>query len=299
VSQSIASWHKWHRDRKWLQELAHEDPKDVGEYLFTLYAAGSDVCDLMWEKRPTLEVFYYQFRYRHISVSMVAAITPHKKTSTERFEAICNAYFKASLFIEPFALGVVQSEKAIPSALSRAALADLAGYVGASLNTGNHWKLKKALSEEGGNSPQKRRDVLLGKLPAATLLAWEEVLANGDPLAPGKRKRNLVSRAADFVVKDGRESLTKEWLADESVREALDNDHPDLSAENTELQGFVLEEELRAMLPEREYQVMAMQLKNYTFPEIAKELKIAQGNAKKTMYRARAKLREFREAAAQ
>jgi hypothetical protein len=75
-------------------------------------------------------------------------------------------------------------------------------------------RLKKALDEEGADSPHKRRQLVSEKLPAATHLAWADTKP-GDPLRPGSAKRNLVSRAEDYITKEGREAIDKpQWVED-------------------------------------------------------------------------------------
>jgi RNA polymerase sigma factor (sigma-70 family) len=136
-------------------------------------------------------------------------------------------------------------------------------------------------------------------LPPAAIVSfadWEP----SEPLRPrkrktGNRKRSLVSRVSTHITKRGdlatlkRKHVVAEPFDETSVTEPPGETNAADWVPERALAEFALREELRAMLTEREYQIIELRRQRFTEAEIAEKLGITAGTVKKTLSRVRNK----------
>jgi DNA-binding CsgD family transcriptional regulator len=186
--------------------------------------------------------------------------------------AMCETFLQ--FFRSIPALCGMQMLKARNPEVRRAATLGLSGWLATQIK--EFPRIEKALADEDTS--------LLEALPPAAMVSFDEREPREPLRPPGGRKKSLVSRVSDHIIKRGHEATVKEWVADEPPDETSTR-----GATEWELAEFALREDLRGALSEREYQIIVLTCQGFTEAEIAQLLGITKGNVKKTKSRARDK----------
>jgi DNA-binding CsgD family transcriptional regulator len=161
--------------------------------------------------------------------------------------------------------------------LRRGATLALSAWLAVFISTDKAVRLKSALADEG--------TTLFEALPPAAFVSFADREPN-EPLRPGTGETSLVSRVSAHMTERGDEvTLRPEHVVAEPPGETSPADEVTERA----LAEFALREELRAVLSEREYQIVELKLRRFTEAEIAEKLGIAVGTIKKALSRMRDK----------
>jgi hypothetical protein len=121
----------------------------------------------------------------------------------------------------------------------------VAGWVGSHVSLGANKRLNAVLSEQTGGSRGRNFAEFMRNLVPATTVAWEE-LQPDEPLRPGNRETNLVSRVERLLINEGNEAAKLERegkLA--SLENGLESDGGDCGSEDVDLEEFERQETLR------------------------------------------------------
>jgi Sigma-70, region 4 len=132
-----------------------------------------------------------------------------------------------------------------------------------------HWEwfpsVERAMVARGN---EKKDEVLREELPGATLAVWEELQWTENP-------STLLNAVSNGFRKGGGE---RDKL--EAKGELVDAEPDQFARANVALDMFMLREELRSRLPQRQYQVVDLRLAGFTQAEIATKLDIDEGTVK-------------------
>jgi DNA-binding CsgD family transcriptional regulator len=169
----------------------------------------------------------------------------------------------------------VDMQRAEDPNLRRGATLALSAWSAVFISRGKAPRLKRALADED--------TTLFEALPPAAFVSFADWDPN-EPLRPGTGKTSLVSRVSAHISDWGHEAtLRPERVVAEPPSETSAADEVTERA----LAEFALREGRRAVLSEREYQIVELILQNFTEAEIAEKLGIAVGTVKKTRSRVR------------
>lgn len=176
----------------------------------------------------------------------------------------------------------------------------LAGWVGAHMSLDRNPRVVAALREDPGGRQGGIRAKLADELVGSTLIAWTEREA-GEPLRPGGRVTNLVSRVGRQIAHLGSEAgrlLRRGKLAANESESLLVDDEDDIAdfvLRETARQNSNLLEELitkEGFLAPRQRRVMELFLQDYTTKAIADEMNIDTDTIRQHKFRSLNKVRE-------
>jgi len=119
-----------------------------------------------------------------------------------------------------------------------------------------------------GRGAENKEEVLREELPGATLAVWEELQWTESP-------STLLNAVSNGFRKGG-----SERDALEAKGRLVDAEPDQLARAHAALDMFMLREELRTRLPQRQYQVVDLRLAGFTQAEIAVRLDISEGSVK-------------------
>jgi DNA-binding CsgD family transcriptional regulator len=170
----------------------------------------------------------------------------------------------------------------------------VAGWVGAHISLGKHQRVRDALGENTDGSPGANFAKLIEELVPATILAWDE-LQPGEPLRPGRRETNLVSRVEGLLQKIGSEAAEKQQ-AHIQFDEVTGHDQSDQLLEEFERMETLRQLEQTTQLTQLEAAVWQRARDGQANAEIAEELKISENSVSVHKSHAVKKLREVRRA---
>ena len=232
--------------------------------------------------RTRLEKTLYEIARHEIMkleaiISVLLATVEKAKAARESEERALTEAFLRCLRRLPVLYGVDMLRAKDPELRRRATLA-LSAWLAVFINTDKALRLKRALADEG--------TTLFEALPPAVIISFADREPK-EPLRPGSRKKSLVSRVSDHIANRGHHAtLRPEYVATEPFHETS----AACGVTERELAQFVLREEWRAVLSERECQIIELLLQRFTQAEIAQKLGITEGNVKKTLSRVRDKM---------
>ncbi len=211
---------------------------------------------------------------------LLAAVEEAGATQASEERALSEAFLRC-LRRMPVLYGVDMQRAQDPN-LRRGATLALSAWLAVFISTDEVPRLKRALADEG--------TTLFEALPPAAIVSFAERKPK-EPLRPtkrktGKRKTSLVSRVSTHITKRGDLATLKRKHV---VAEPFDETSAACGVTERALAEFALREELRAMLTEREYQIIELRRQRFTEAEIAQKLGITAGTVKKTLSRVRNK----------
>jgi DNA-binding CsgD family transcriptional regulator len=204
---------------------------------------------------------------------LLAAIEDADATHGSEERALTEAFLRC-LHRMPVLYGV-DMQSAEDSALRRGATLALSAWLAVFINTDEAVRLTRALADED--------TTLFEALPPAAFISFADWDPN-EPLRPGNRKRSLVSRTSDRIANLGHQATVRPKHV---VAEPLDEANAADEVTERALAEFALREQLRAVLSQREYQIVERKLQGSTEAEIAEKLGITVGTVKKTLSRLR------------
>jgi DNA-binding CsgD family transcriptional regulator len=211
---------------------------------------------------------------------LLAAIEKASATHGSEERALSEAFLRC-LRRMPTLYGVDMLRAQDPY-LRRGATLALSAWLAVFISTDKAVRLKKALADED--------TTLFEALPPAAIVSFADWEPN-EPLRPGKgktgkRKRNLVSRVSAHITKRGYQATFKRKHV---VAKPPSENSAAYGVTDRALAEVALREELRAVLSEREYQMIELRLQGFTEAEIAQRCGITVGTVKKTLSRVRDK----------
>jgi DNA-binding CsgD family transcriptional regulator len=211
---------------------------------------------------------------------LLAAIEKANATHGSEERALSEAFLRCLRRI-PTLYGVDMLRTQDPY-LRRGATLALSAWLAVFISTDKAVRLKRALADED--------TTLFEALPPAAIVSFADWEPN-EPLRPGKgktgkRKRNLVSRVSAHITKRGDEPTLR---PEHVVAKPPSENSAAYGVTGRALAEFALREELRAVLSEREYQMIELRLQGFTEAEIAQRCGITVGTVKKTLSRVRDK----------
>jgi DNA-binding CsgD family transcriptional regulator len=223
-------------------------------------------------------------------ISVLLAAVERADATPEGEERALTEAFLRCLRRMPALYGVDMQRAQDPN-LRRGATLALSAWLAVFISTDEVPRLKRALADEG--------TTLFEALPPAAIVSFADWEPN-EPLRPrkrktGNRKRSLVSRVSTHITKRGdlatlkRKHVVAEPFDETSVTEPPGETNAADWVPERALAEFALREELRAMLTEREYQIIELRRQRFTEAEIARKLGITAGTVKKTLSRVRDK----------
>jgi hypothetical protein len=131
-----------------------------------------------------------------------------------------------------------------------------------------HWEWFPSVERAMVNHGDKKDEVLREELPGATLAMWEELQWTENP-------STLLNAVSNGFRKGGSEQARLEEKG-----QLMDAEPDQFTRATLALDMFMLREELRSRLPERQYQVVDLKLAGFTHAEIATKLDISVGSVK-------------------
>ena len=219
-----------------------------------------------------------------ITSVLLAAIEEANAAHESEERALTEAFLRC-LRRMPALYGVDMQRAQDPN-LRRGATLALSAWLAVFIDTDKALRLKRALADEGIR--------LFGALPPAVIVSFADWEPN-EPLRPGRRKVSLVSRVSAHIANRGDlatlrpEHVETEPFDETSVTEPPGETNAAYGVTERALAEFALREELRAVLSEREYQIVELKLQGFTETEIAQRCGITVGTVKKTLSRVRDK----------
>jgi len=227
------------------------------------------------------EIARHQIMKLEAIISVLLAAVEQADATPEGEERALSEAFLRCLRRMPalYGVDVLRAQDPYPR---RGATLALSAWLAVFISTDKAVRLKRALADEG--------TTLFEALPPAAIVSFADREPN-EPLRPGKgktgnRKRNLVSRASTHITQRGHQATLRRKHV---VAKPPGENSAAYGVTERALAELAFREELRAVLSDREYQIIGLKLQRFTEAEIAQRYGITVGTVKKTLSRVRDK----------